>query len=95
MASVTEPETEASPAAESGPATFAPHLISAERYERMIKAGILGASNRGFLWRGGLVRKMTKLPPHHFAPRKLDQILGRQIGDGGHLRQEMPVASAP
>ena len=92
MATVTEVETETGREAEAGPATFAPHPLTIDRYERMIEAGIIGKDEPIFLWRGRIVEKMPKGSPHGFALLSLYRLLMFGLPEGWHPRQETPVA---
>lgn len=91
MATVTETEPEATPATEAGPVTFAPFLLSADRYRRMIEAGIVGNDEPIFLWNGRLVEKMSKGRPHSIAMVELMAVLVRIVPEGWYVRPEQPI----
>ena len=79
----TEPELEVMPG-------FPPHLMTVERYERMVEAGVYGPSDPVFLWDGRLVEKMSKGHPHSFTSMSLLYILVRMLPDGWHVTHELP-----
>src|SRR5206468_8472800 len=81
----SEPEVEVEP-------EFPPHRMTIDRYERMIEAGVYGANDPIFLWRGRLVEKMGKGRPHIIAQLILFRLLDRIMPDGFHVEQEVPVA---
>lgn len=78
----------------AAPATMADRLyrLSIERYNRLIESGVFSENDPIFLWKGQLVTKTTKNPPHTTAQLKLDRLLTRLVPDGWHVRPEKPVA---
>lgn len=89
----TEAATEiaADPASEAEP-EFPPHRMTIDRYERLVEAGVYGAKDPVFLWKGRLVEKMTKGRPHSFTSMSLDRSLDRLIPEGWHVEHECPLA---
>jgi Uma2 family endonuclease len=85
--------TETTPAA--GP-TLADlrYRLTIDRYYRMIGAGIFAEDDPIFLWRGQLVTKMTKNPPHVIALTSTYQSLIRAVPVGWYVQQEQPVVIA-
>lgn len=71
-------------------AGFRPYRISTDLYERMIDAGVF-RDERLFLWKGQLVEKMPKFPPHNLAMMTLTTVLVRLLPDGWHIRPEIPL----
>ena len=62
---------------------FPPHRMTIDRYERLVEAGVYGADDPVFLWKGRLVEKMTKGDPHAFAvDRASVALLVRLVPDG-------------
>lgn len=78
----------------AGPRDFPPHRITVERYERMVDAGVFGAKEPVFLWRGRLVEKMPKGRPHVVALLRLQKLLARLVPDARYVQQEQPIAIA-
>lgn len=70
---------------------FPLYRITIDRYERMIEAGVFEKNEPVFLWRGQLVKKMTKGWPHSNAMTELIAILVRMVPLGWHVRPEQPV----
>lgn len=70
---------------------FTPYRITADRYQRMVDAAVFDPKDPVFLWRGRLVRKMTKKQPHNIALAELNTILCRMVPAGWHVRPEQPV----
>ena len=67
------------------------HRLTIAQYHRMIDAGIFTKRDRPVLWKGQLVQKMTKHPPHVTAQVKLCGQMFRLISDGWHVRQDQPA----
>ena len=82
--SVSEPEVETEP-------DFPPHLITVDRYQRMVEAGVYGPKDPVFLWKGRLVEKMSKGRPHSFTSMSLLSYLSRFLLEGWHIRHETPL----
>lgn len=57
----------------------------------MIDAGVYNAKDKVFLWKGQLVEKMTKGPPHNFTMAELNTTLVRLTPTGWHVRPEQPI----
>ena len=70
---------------------FTPYRITVDRYQQMVAAAVFDPKDPVFLWRGGLVRKMTKNQPHNIALAELNTILCRMVPAGWHVRPEQPV----
>ena len=86
-------ETPVGSSVESPPEVgFTELRITADRYLRMIEAGVFQRGDRVFLWHGKLVEKMTKGRPHSFAALKLRDLLARMIPVDWHVELEQPMA---
>jgi Uma2 family endonuclease len=82
---VSEPEvTEAEP-------EFPPHIMTIDRYERLVESGVYGAKDPVFLWKGRLVEKMPKGWPHSFTSMSLFKILMHFMPEGWHAVLEVPL----
>src|SRR5206468_13030140 len=81
----SEPEVEVEP-------EFPPHRMTIDRYERMVEAGVYGAKDPVFLWKGRLVEKMGKGRPHSYSSMSLFRLLDRLMPEGWHVRHETPLA---
>jgi len=79
-----DPEVETEP-------EFPPHLMTADRYERLVEVGGFGADDPVFLWNGRLVEKMPNGRPHSLTSMKLLYTLVRTIPDGWHAVHEVPL----
>ena len=79
------------PQAEPAPLSYRAYRLTRDRYYRMIEAGIFTAKDPVFLWKGQLVTKMTKNPPHITALTLLYARMVRLVPDGWHVRQDQPV----
>ena len=86
----TEPESVAVEAARPQ-SSYSPLHVTVERFERMVKAGILGEKEPIFLWKGRLVEKMTKGIHHGFSSVTLCALLIRMAFQGYHVRMEQPI----
>jgi Uma2 family endonuclease len=73
-------------------ATFPPHRLSPERYQRLVDTGFFHENEPIFLWHGQLVEKMGKGQPHNTAFTQLNILLCKMVPAGWHLRPEQPVA---
>src|SRR4051812_23391751 len=86
MATVTEPIAE--------PATPGkldrPFRISIDRYYRLIESGVIGEDEPVSLWKGRLVRTMTKHQPHNIALSKTNRVFVRMVPDGWYVAPEQP-----
>ncbi len=71
---------------------FPPHRMTVDRYERLVEAGVYGAKDPVFLWRGRLVEKMSKGRPHVIAAIILFRLFDRLMPEGYHVEQEAPLA---
>ena len=76
---------------DAGPG-FPPHLMTVDRFERLIRSGVYGEDDRVFLWRGRLVEKMTPGQPHVFIVSSLYQTFSRLTPEGWYTLQEQPIA---
>ena len=74
---------------------FPPHLMTVDRYERLVEAGVYGPRDPVFLWEGRLVEKMSKGRPHSFTSMSLLYLLVRMIPDGWHAVHEVPLKIGP
>ncbi len=81
---VAEPEMEIEP-------EFPPHLMTVDRYEKMVEAGVYGPRDPVFLWDGRLVEKMPKGDLHSFASLSLLYLLIRMIPAHWHVAHEIPL----
>jgi hypothetical protein len=70
------------------------YRLDVARYERMCEMGILGPDDKVYLWKGRLVSKMTKHPPHAVATTRLNTKLVRMVPDEYVVRTDQPVALA-
>lgn len=68
-----------------------PYLLTVDRYYRLIDAGVIGEDEPIFLWKGRIVEKMTKHPPHNIALSKLLRRLFSLIPDDWYVAPEQPV----
>jgi hypothetical protein len=68
-----------------------PWPVTAQRYYRMIEAGVLGKSDRVYLRHGQLVEKMTKNPPHAHTVARLTTLFARLLPAGYLAFPEQPV----
>jgi Uma2 family endonuclease len=57
----------------------------------MIAAGVFSSKDPVFLWRGQLVEKMTKGPPHNIAATELHSALYELIPAGWFVQKEQPI----
>jgi Uma2 family endonuclease len=67
---------------------FPPHLMTIDRYERLVEAGVYGPKDPVFLWKGRLVEKMSKGRPHSITAIILFRILDRLLPEGWHVEME-------
>ncbi len=67
------------------------HRITIERYYRLMNSGVYKEKEPIYLWKGQLVDKMTKNPPHVYSLTKLAALMVRSLPEGWHSRQEQPV----
>src|SRR4051812_22319441 len=72
--------------------SYRPHRLTIDRYDRMIAAGVFTEKDPVFLWKGRLVEKMTKNPPHTIAETELYRLMIRLVPDGWYVAQEQPMA---
>jgi Uma2 family endonuclease len=82
---VPEPEV-----AETEP-EFPPHLMTIDRYKRLIESGVYGPGDHVFLWKGRLVEKMTKGDPHAFSSSSLVTLMIRLVPEGWGVRPDQPI----
>jgi Uma2 family endonuclease len=73
---------------------YRPHRLTIDRYDRMITAGVFTEKDPVFLWKGQLVEKMTKNPPHTIAVTELHRVMLRLVPEGWYVAQEQPMAIA-
>jgi Uma2 family endonuclease len=84
---VSEPEVETDEAEPE----FPPHIITIDRYKRLIESGVYGSKDPVFLWNGRLVEKMTKGDPHAFSSSSLVGMMNRLIPVGWAVRPDQPI----
>lgn len=65
--------------------------VTIDRYYRMIEKGVFKANDSVILWKGSLVEKMTKGPPHNFAVTEIHGALFRLMPAAFFVRQEQPI----
>jgi Uma2 family endonuclease len=70
---------------------FPPHLMTIDRYKRLVESGVYGSKDPVFLWKGRLVEKMTKGDPHAFSSSSLVGVMIRSIPVGWAVRPEQPI----
>jgi hypothetical protein len=87
----TEAATESEPELEVE-AEFPPHRMTIERYEKMVEAGVYGAKDPAFLWKGMLVEKMPKGRPHSYSSMCLYRLPCLLIPEIWHIEHECPLA---
>lgn len=85
------PPTPPAPALRRATVLDRAHRMTIERYNRMVEAGVYGPKDKVILWKGILVDKMTKHPPHATAMTKLNRAMVRLVPDGFHSRLDQPV----
>jgi len=74
---------------------FPTHLLTLDRYLKMVEAGIFDEKEPIFLWKGRLVEKMTKGMPHNNGSAAINTAMVRVVPVGWHVRPEQPVAMFP
>lgn len=90
MATITEvPPLEATAAC-----GYRPHRLTVDRYYRMITASVFTEKDPVFLWKGRLVEKMTKNPPHTIALTELYRLMTLLVPGGWYVAQEQPMVIA-
>jgi Uma2 family endonuclease len=83
---------------EDSPHDFVPARFTVDEYFEMVSRNAFVGLGKVELLEGGLVRKMTKSPPHRVALGKTERILRRLVPSGWHVANQEPVrlqASAP
>ncbi|WP_435011246.1 Uma2 family endonuclease [Tundrisphaera lichenicola] len=89
----SEAATETEPGLEVE-ADFPPHLMTIDRYRRLVDSDVFGPKDPVFLWRGRLVEKMTKGDLHVFSASSLNLLMARLVPEGWSVRTEQPIALA-
>src|SRR5271166_748131 len=67
------------------------YRFSLEKYEAMVRSGVLTKRDRLELIEGYLVAKMTKYPPHTVSSQLCRVRVDRILPPGWHLRIEGPI----
>src|SRR5436305_1461508 len=70
---------------------FPPHRMSIERYEQMIEAGVYGARDPVFLWKGRLVEHLLKSRSYPFTSTSLLHIVTKKMPEGWHVAYRAPL----
>jgi Uma2 family endonuclease len=68
-----------------------PYRMTVEFYQRLASSGLIGAKEPVYLWRGRLVRKMTKGREHNNRCARLNIRLMPLLPESWHIRVEQPV----
>jgi Uma2 family endonuclease len=71
---------------------FPAHRMTIERYEQMVEAGVYGAKDPVFLWKGKLVEKLPKSRPYTLTSMILLDFLTKMIPKGWHVPYRAPLA---
>lgn len=70
---------------------FPPHIMTIDRYKRLIASGVYGPNDPVFLWRGRLVEKMTKGDSHAFSSSSVVGFMARLVPEGWGVRPDQPI----
>jgi len=88
MATPTETAAETEHETAAG---FEPYRLTVDRVERMAESGAFEGGGPVFLWKGQLVRPMTKGNRHVFSTTALTTLMVRLLPAGWHVRADQPV----
>jgi Uma2 family endonuclease len=87
----TEEEVVSEPEAVEAEPEFPPHIITIDRYKRLVESGVYGPKDPVFLWKGRLVEKMTKGDPHAFSTSSVVGLMNRLLPQGWAVRPDQPI----